>query len=235
MILYSVRRTLRGHEGLYYLVCAFRRIVLRKEAALANRCSALCIEGYQSSGNSFALQAVREAWPDLSVASHRHCVAAVKRALNLKVPTIILIREPQEAISSYVVRFKVPVDRAIREYCDFYGWVDTCSGLVLIDFGVLLARTEILLEAVGSLIGKPIPGTAERHRAKIYQDNISARMKSSNVQPAQWWVPHPEKEMMKTRVKAELCKAATELNEAVVIYQQLFARSRTQLMGEYPR
>ena len=120
----QLRQLVREHPIPYSLVCSWRRTVLRKDARLADRSSELCIEGYPSSGNTFAELTVGEVWPGLRIATHRHCIAAVKRALGLGVPTVVLIREPYGAISSCVVRFGMPLRRAVQEYRHFYEWLE---------------------------------------------------------------------------------------------------------------
>ena len=58
----------------------------------------LCIEGYQSSGNSFSFGILRHASSKLRIAHHCHSVANLRLALDYGVPTVCLIRDPKSAI-----------------------------------------------------------------------------------------------------------------------------------------
>ncbi len=63
----------------------------------------LCIEGFPRSANSFAVGAVRHAQPGpMQIAHHTHVPANAMRACEWGIPTVVLIRSPQDAIVSRV-------------------------------------------------------------------------------------------------------------------------------------
>ena len=81
----------------------------------------LVIEGFPRSGNTFAREAVIEANPGLHVASHLHRAAHVIRAVDLGIPTLVLVRDPVDAVASFVFMNEYrSVDAALRAYCRFY-------------------------------------------------------------------------------------------------------------------
>ena len=90
-----------------------------------SRTTEIVIEGYPRSGNTFAVVAFRQAQGrEIEVAHHLHAAAQIKRAARLDVPTIVLIREPSEAILSLVVRDPHASMRwALRSYIRFYSTV----------------------------------------------------------------------------------------------------------------
>jgi hypothetical protein len=70
---------------------------------LVTRSTDLCIEGFPRSANSFAVGAVRHAQPGLvQIAHHTHVPANAMRACDWSIPTVVLIRSPQDAIVSRV-------------------------------------------------------------------------------------------------------------------------------------
>jgi len=83
----------------------------------------IVIEGAPSSANSFAVAAFRAAQEPrpARVAHHTHAPAQVIRATRLGVPALVLIREPEEAVLSLVVRTRslTPVV-ALRAWVWFY-------------------------------------------------------------------------------------------------------------------
>ena len=99
-------------------------IMLRssKREVLARHDSALVIEGFLRSGNTYSVAAFRLSNGfDLHIGRHLHAAAHVHRAVRLGVPTVVLIREPADAVLSYLVRRpKLSVNDALREYIDFY-------------------------------------------------------------------------------------------------------------------
>ena len=113
--------------------------------------TALLIEGYPRSGNTFACTAFHLSQsPPVHVASHMHCPGHLKKAVRLGVPGLILIRQPQDAIASMLIFYqcKFPVRQAIREYIDFYETAWACRESLLIadfeevrsDFGAVINR-----------------------------------------------------------------------------------------------
>ena len=66
------------------------------------------IEGFPSSGNTFARQAFLLANPHISaddICSHTHSPRVVVKAVRAGVPAIVLARDPRDAVSSTVQRF----------------------------------------------------------------------------------------------------------------------------------
>jgi hypothetical protein len=90
-----------------------------------SRTTEIMIEGYQRSGNTFAVVAFRQAQGrEIRIAHHLHAAAQVKHAARLGVPAIVLIREPSEAVLSLVVRDpRASVRYALRSYIRFYSTV----------------------------------------------------------------------------------------------------------------
>jgi hypothetical protein len=86
------------------------------------------IEGFPRSGNSFArrafIMAQGEGFDVTSIAHHLHVPAQVVRAARLRIPTLVLIRRPKDAVLSLVIRDPISVDQALRYYLSFYETVE---------------------------------------------------------------------------------------------------------------
>ena len=65
----------------------------------------LVLVGYPACANTFARIAFLHANPGLHVASHAHSWTQVAEAARHRLPTIILVRDPVEAVTSVLVRF----------------------------------------------------------------------------------------------------------------------------------
>lgn len=60
------------------------------------------VDGFPRSANSYAFYAFRLANPDAMVCGHCHSAGAIRHALDLGVPTLLLVREPRACIASLV-------------------------------------------------------------------------------------------------------------------------------------
>jgi hypothetical protein len=80
------------------------------------------IEGFPRSGNTFAVGAFRMAQiVKPLIAHHHHVPAQVIAGAKKGIPVLLLIREPDEAVLSYVVRYPhLALSQALRHYIRFY-------------------------------------------------------------------------------------------------------------------
>jgi hypothetical protein len=94
---------------------------LKGEDRVVKPTTQLVIEGYPRSANTFAVWAFRQAQhEEVHLAHHLHHPAQVIQAARWKVPTLVLIREPKDAVISWVARDPQPVNLALRHYVSFY-------------------------------------------------------------------------------------------------------------------
>jgi hypothetical protein len=135
-----------------YLWDAAMAVRPEKRSTLARRDTALVIEGYLRSGNTFSVAAFAIAnGPELHVGRHLHGAPHVLRAVRMGLPTVVLIRSPREAVLSYLIRRDTltPHD-AVLEYIDFYrtawparqGFVVGLFDEVTKDFGGVLDQVN---------------------------------------------------------------------------------------------
>ena len=82
--------------------------------------TSLYLDGYPRSGNTFASFLTKKIWPDLCVVHHFHSIAAIKISLGRNIPTFILIRKPDQAISSwYLKHFSFTSKQTLPSSIDF--------------------------------------------------------------------------------------------------------------------
>lgn len=93
-----------------------------KRATLARPDTAIVIDGFLRSGNTFSVAAFAVAnGAGLHVGRHLHGAPHILRAVRLGLPTVVLVRRPKDAVSSYLVRRPtLTPDDALLEYLDFY-------------------------------------------------------------------------------------------------------------------
>lgn len=135
-----------------YLWDATMRVRPDKNATLARPDTAIVIEGFLRSGNTFSVAAFQIAnGPALHVGRHLHGAPHVLRAVRMGLPTVVLIRQPRDAVLSYLVRRPTltPYD-ALLEYLDFYrtawpvrgGFVVGLFDVVTSDFGAVIEQVN---------------------------------------------------------------------------------------------
>jgi hypothetical protein len=79
------------------------------------------MDGFLRSGNTYSVAAFAVANGDLHVGRHLHGAPHILRAARLGLPTVVLIRRPADAVSSYLIRRPtLTPDDALLEYLDFY-------------------------------------------------------------------------------------------------------------------
>jgi hypothetical protein len=110
------------------------------------------IEGFPRSANSFAVTAFRQAQGrDVQIAHHLHQPAQVLAAVDHDVPSIVLVREPREAILSYLIwQPHLQAKHAVHAYVGFHrpllghedGYVVADFGQVTNDYGAVISRVN---------------------------------------------------------------------------------------------
>lgn len=108
----------------------------------------LVIEGFPRSANTFAVVAFEHAQKEsVSLAHHLHVPAQVIRAARWRIPTLVLIREPADAILSLMVRHpEISAGHALKHYILFYETVAEYSE------ACVLGRFEEVTEVYGAVI-----------------------------------------------------------------------------------
>jgi len=177
-----------------------------------------CIEGFQRSGNSFFFIQFKRKNKTLKIAHHTHAAAQIIRAVNFRLPTLVLIREPVETISSLIAwdtNLKSKI--ALKAYISFYK-------------KVLPIKKRILVIAFEDVTTKPVDVVRafnKRFETSFvlpeFTDkqltNLKAGINSRNDASASP-LPTPEKEEAKKHIRL-LLKDEPMLSEARNVYEQL--------------
>src|ERR687890_1879422 len=108
------------------------------------------IEGFQRSGNSFArrafIMAQEESFDVTRIAHHLHVPAQIVRAAQWRIPPLVLIRRPRDAVLSLVIRDPISVDQALKYYISFYETAEKYRD------AYVLGRLEEVTEDFGEVI-----------------------------------------------------------------------------------
>lgn len=82
----------------------------------------LVIEGFARSGNTFSKLAFEFAQPkQVKLLTHLHTAAAVIAAVRMQIPTVVLIRKPEDAIlSAFIQGERWTIKQQLKRYLSFY-------------------------------------------------------------------------------------------------------------------
>ena len=116
----NLKRLIQSNYFLYYSM----QKMTKYKKLLVNHKTDIVIEGFPRCANTFAVVAFNNSNPNCNVAHHMHVIAQLKGALKYNKPCIVLIRNPVDAIKSYLVRHsKNSVKSVTENYLNFYEFV----------------------------------------------------------------------------------------------------------------
>ena len=212
-----------------YLWDLAMRVRPSKNATLARRDTAIVIEGFLRSGNTFSVAAFQIAnGTELHVGRHLHGAPHVLRAVRLGLPTLVLIRRPRDAVLSYLVRRATltPHD-AVLEYLDFYrtAWpvrdrfVVGLFDRVTSDFGAVLEQVN---QRFGTSFQRYDPTPENEARAFRLVEEMNRLETGGEVVESLVGRPSAERSRRKQELEALLDRprTAARLRDAEILFQR---------------
>lgn len=199
-----------------------------KRSPLAVRpATQLVIEGFPRSANTFSVWAFRQAQhEDVRLAHHLHYPAQVIRAAQWQIPTLVLVRKPEDAVLSLIMRTPLLMPtQALQHYISFYKVVAKYRDAFVLgrfeevteDYGAVIERINdrfatqfSLFDHTEANVKRVYSRIEERHRAQ-YKDKVSEARVAR---------PSATKEKMKRKVRSVLegPEQRRLLAEATLIY-----------------
>jgi hypothetical protein len=231
-----------GHPAVFFPL--YRLLRTRKDLSRAvTPDKQVVIEGFPRSGNSFArrafIMAQNETFDVVSIAHHLHVPAQVVRAAQWRIPTLVLIRRPRDAVLSLVIRDPISVDQALRYYISFYETAEKYRDAYVLglfeevteDFGEVIERINDKFGTTFSMFSHD-----EENVGKVFTDmDTFAREKYGETR----WerkVHHPSavKERIKQEIEYDLesPKRKKLIAEAEAVYDRLTNPMRNPAPGK---
>jgi len=206
-----IKRQAQLHAGkrplLFYSLLGLRR--KHRELAVS-KATQLVIEGFPRSGNTFAVVAFRQAQHEsISIASHLHAPAQVIRAVRWEIPTLVLIRNPVDAVVSLVIRHPhISTTWALKSYISFYESIASYRHAYVIgpfdevieDYGAVIERVNAKLSTRFS----PLDHTEDNVGEIFARIESLNRAKGGGLVEEQIARPSAAREELKSRVMDEL-------------------------------
>jgi len=82
----------------------FSKIYYKSSKLLFNKNTDLVIEGFPRSGNTFLTVLIMKLFPSKNIAHHLHIFSQIKFGVKRKLPTYLIIRNPEDAVRSLCIR-----------------------------------------------------------------------------------------------------------------------------------
>lgn len=117
----------------------------------------IVIEGFPRSGNTFASTAFRFAQTKpVKIAYRLHASAQLTTAVRMGVPAIVLIRDPEDAVLSWVIhRSHITIRQALKGYISFYASIlPHHSYFVVADFKTVVTDFGSVIREVNEKFNK---------------------------------------------------------------------------------
>ncbi len=185
----------------------------------------ICIEGYPRSANSSTYRMFRLANPKTWVAHHTHTIANVASALRNRVPTLILLRHPLDAIcSTLLYSASRDLDTEVLRYLTFYEYVLAHRRQVVVaEFYSLIANWNGAIERLNRRFGTKFEVHEEesvgREKANRYIRKWFENAPRS-VQVAEIPLPSEERKELKDKMQ-EIVVRHPLYGQAVAIYEEM--------------
>lgn len=189
--------------------------------------TSIVIEGFPRSANCFAVETFKAAQvTDISIAHHLHAPAQIIRAVQYGLPTLVLIRDPIEAVISYLaMRFEIydlkgitdfppTLEQLFKEYIRFYKTVLPLSNQFIIgrfeevtnDFGTIIDK---LNQKFNTNFISPLLSNNNQSETMVQTKKLHAS--SSNLR-------NPIKNQLKTNIQSYSLKYF--IKDAKAIYNE---------------
>jgi hypothetical protein len=208
---YRARYLLNAYPAAYMVLGRWRHP--RRDDYFVRCDTELVIEGFGRAGNTFAWLAFRSAQPrPVRLAHHTHAAAQVITAVRWGVPTLVIVRAPDESALAHMVLRGVSARSALVAWIRYHrrvmtvrhGFVAAAFDDVTHAYGAVLRRVN---EAFGTTFG--VFEHTDENQARVFDEiserNRALRGEQMTPQRALWLArPTRERELLKERRRGEL-------------------------------
>ncbi|MBK0329304.1 hypothetical protein I5535_18675 [Rhodobacteraceae bacterium F11138] len=201
--------------------------------------SDLVIEGYPRSANTFTVSMIRvlcdaAGQKQPCIGHHTHSVQNLRLAAGYGIPMMVLIREPADAILSLHIRSGKSVETLLQRYVTFHtGLLDLDAAYLLARFDEVVGDFNTIITRLNTMLKTPLPLSADlagdttkaqarnkaraarKHNRQNIKQNINLRIST----------PTPEREKIKTALRAGIAQALADNPEPIRLYREVLARS----------
>jgi hypothetical protein len=125
----------------------------RRSETLVERCTGLCIEAPSGSASSYFVRGFEMINPDVRLAHHHHVAAQVLRSCHLRVPTVVILRDPIDCVVSRAAFWNTPIliGAIFRQWIRFFREIEKVRDDVLfVSFESVTRKPEVVIKAINA-------------------------------------------------------------------------------------
>ena len=223
----TLRYRLHTHLGRWHwLGFTLYKLFGLHRGRLATPATDLVIEGFPRSGTTYFAYAFHAAQPaPMHIVFHVHSPTAVQHAIRLRVPTLVVIRRPEDAVHSAKLRLpEIPTVVFFERYRVFYETLEPhLAHVVVADFNEVVGDVAGVTERLNAKFGTafrlfdPTP----KNIAAVNRE-LDSRNAPLGGGPLTSYRPNPVKAALKGTL--DLTDCAAMLNRCKAVYARLSLR-----------
>ena len=210
-----------------FLFCLLYFMVKNKYRVV-NKNTQFVLEGFPRCANTFSYVALKDVHPNMNIAHHLHLPVQIILGVKRKIPVVVLIREPKEAILSLLLRDpSIDLDSAIRNYVSFYkiaikfrdDIIVANFKDVIVDFNIIIAEINLKFN-IGLEEFDMSPSNIQKCQKLVKKmDKIDTGLPAVNTSTV--GLPTREKELRKLQLLQKYKDIDMHLTLANEIYRSL--------------
>jgi hypothetical protein len=188
----------------------------------------LVLEGFPRSGNTFSVDFIRylNKGRNLVIAHHTHNKQNLLLGIALIIPTVVLIRNPLDAISSYMIYSGNNVEMALKKYSDFYeGLLIHEENILFVKFDDVVTNMNLVIEKINSkfslnlMITKDLANDNEIVKNMDRQRAKKTRTESEYIKTV--GAPTKERELLKNTIGPEVKNHISNNPQVSILYETI--------------
>lgn len=209
------------------------RLATGRGIGVVDKQTDIVIEGYPRSANTMAVSAFEMVQNDsVKIAHHVHGAAQVLWAVRNRIPVMVLIRKPIDAVASLAVRYpEVSLKQALQNYIRFYKAIEPVKrDCVIAAFDDVVSRYHDVITTVNAKYGThfvqfiPTASNMDQCFARIDELDKSDQ-RSVHTTEATVARPNSSRHGLTEVVRLELAeeKFRRQIAEANLVYEKVLA------------
>ena len=181
----------------------------------------ITIDGFQRSANTYCYFYFKHLNNDLQIAHHSHSYRQIIYSVKNKIPTVLLIRNPLDAISSSFIYHnqKIPIKSLAKAWINFYKpLIPLTNKMVIANFDDSVDNFSTIIKNVNELYNTKFE--SKLHHDSI--DEIKALINNRNILEQRTSLPSKLKKQIKNdisnKLKLDIKDYIDELNNIYNIF-----------------
>lgn len=222
----QARRVISRHPSLFFATAG-----LLGNKQLLDASTDLVSEGYPRSANTYFEAALLVSQDNtIHVSSHSHASAQVLMGIRKSIPTIVLFRNPKEAVASLLelTSGDLPVEEYIKDYYTFYedlkGHLDR---VMLVEFPEAIGEFSVVISRINARFGLDYKSPEDMETFKVA---VREKMDELGLKRAGWAIKYGPS--VSEEEKQQRLARKKECSELVLKPEYAAAMNRCQLIYE---